>query len=183
MTQPTRLPRLLLAGVVALALFVPAVLPHRARADDIVPPSVTAALQVPAGNVPFLVGHVLSGNGTQTYTCTGGAWGAKAVPDAILTDDTGTPIIHHTAGPVWTSLLDGSAVTGSKIANAASPLGSTSAIDWLLLPAISTTAGPAGNTLSGTTYIQRVNTTGGVKPTGGCPSGATQRVPYMLHAQ
>ena len=32
--------------------------------------------------------------------------------------------------------------------------------------------------MTGTTYIQRVNTTGGLKPTGSCTEGAKSLVPY-----
>ena len=37
-------------------------------------------------------------------------------------------------------------------------------IQWLLLKATKTTAGSGGHLLSDTTYIQRLNTTGGLTP-------------------
>jgi hypothetical protein len=79
---------------------------------------------------------------------------------------------------MWTSLADGSAVTGQKIASAPSPNAGNN-IPLLLLQAVRTSSGPDGSDqLVGTTYIQRVNTTGGVAPTGSCTPGAMQSVPY-----
>jgi len=52
----------------------------------------------------------------------------------------------------------------------------STAIDWLLLQAVSTD-GPG--VFSQVTYIQRVNTTGGLKPTTpGSSVGAVARAPY-----
>ena len=42
------------------------------------------------------------------------------------------------------------------------------AIPWLLLRATKTTAGRDGDRLAHTTFIQRVNTVGGLAPTSGC---------------
>jgi hypothetical protein len=43
------------------------------------------------------------------------------------------------------------------------------AIPWVLLQVVGAQTGPTGgNTLSGTTFIQRVNTSGGVAPPTGC---------------
>ena len=59
---------------------------------------------------------------------------------------------------------------------------SPSAIPWLLLRTVSTTPGPdGGDRLTHTTYIQRVNTTGGLAPASGCDAaalGAASNVPY-----
>jgi hypothetical protein len=56
------------------------------------------------------------------------------------------------------------------------------AIPWLRLRATSTTQGPGGgDRLTATTYIHRLNTTGGVAPTGGCDTttvGNAANVPY-----
>jgi len=52
------------------------------------------------------------------------------------------------------------------------------AIPWLLLSATKTTAGRGGHLLSDTTFIQRLNTTGGLAPAGTCTSGQTAAVPY-----
>lgn len=180
MKRYRHLSRLLVAGAAALALSLPVAVPRPAFADNITPPpSRDPNVQPPAGNMPHILGHVLTGAGTQTYTCTSSdTWGTSSTPDAILTDDHGKQIIHHTAGPMWTSLQDGSSVTGAvfyKDTMDAQP----GAIPWLLLQAVSTAPGPdGGDRLTSITWIQRVNTAGGIAPTGSCTPGATQSVPY-----
>jgi hypothetical protein len=164
-----RLSRALAKHVVAAALALPALLPGPAHAAKPPPPIVPTAIQVPAGHVPFLLGHA---TGTQNYTCqpsgTGYAWTLVA-PDAKLVDDKGKQIMTHFAGPTWQA-KDGSRVVGARVDGVPSPTG---AIPWLLLRATSTTEGPdGGDKLTATTYIQRVNTTGGVAPADGCNAGA-----------
>jgi Protein of unknown function (DUF3455) len=56
--------------------------------------------------------------------------------------------------------------------------GGTGNIPWLLLQAAATTPGPDGDRLSNTTWIQRLNTSGGVAPAGTCTPGETIPVPY-----
>jgi hypothetical protein len=72
---------------------------------------------------------------------------------------------------VWTSVVDGSSVTAT--AQASSPV--PNAIPQLLLKSASN-RGPG--LLSAVTYIQRLNTTGGLAPTGTCSEGTTASVPY-----
>jgi hypothetical protein len=57
------------------------------------------------------------------------------------------------------------------------------AIPWLLLQRVGAQPGPSGgDTLTATTYLQRLNTAGGVAPSTGCASaadvGAKAFVPY-----
>ena len=141
------------------------------------PPSVPPEIRVPAGNKLFL--HVRA-IGTQNYTCTGaGAWG-PAVPAADLFNKNGNQVGTHFGGPTW-EYLDGSSVRGIKVAGVfvPPPPAPAVAIQWLLLQRVSTTTGPdGGDRLTGTTYIQRINTTGGLAPAGPCVSGATASVPY-----
>lgn len=137
----------------------------------------SSPIAAPAGNERYLEGHVLPGNGVQIYQCnaTGTAW-TFLHPEATLTAEDGTPIIHHFAGPTWQSLDDGSSVQGTTIASRPSPSG---AIAWLLLAAKNNTLGPqGGDMLFPTTYIQRVHTTGGVAPATPCTPGVVQAVPY-----
>ncbi|MFJ4788654.1 DUF3455 domain-containing protein [Streptomyces sp. NPDC088794] len=121
---------------------------------------VPDALKVPDGNK--LTG-VFSAAGVQTYTCTNDAW-TLLEPAATLwakNDRTHRSVALHSRGPVWVSTVDGSAVNGSAIAN--SP--KTGTIPELLLKA---TATRGTGTFAGVSYIQRLNTDGGVAPTTAC---------------
>jgi hypothetical protein len=159
-------------------LFLPAValllssLCTKAEADSVDPPAdAPAAIQVPAGNVPFLVVHAI---GTQNYTCTpAGTWSA-AVPQADLFAANGHPLGTHFVGPTW-QLKDGSSVLGAKRAGVSV---TANDIDWLLVQAVSTSMGVDGDRLAKTTWIQRVRTIGGKAPAGPCTSGETVSVPY-----
>ena len=138
-----------------------------------VPPLPSAALAVPAGNeLAFRYDAV----GVQIYTCaataTGFAWTFVA-PEATLYKKRKIAGTHY-AGPTWRS-KDGSTVVGAKIA-AATP--DATAIPWLLLGATATTG---DGKMSGVTFIQRLETTGGLAPATGCDAttvGAGARVPY-----
>jgi hypothetical protein len=79
--------------------------------------------------------------------------------------------IHHDAGPVWQA-PDGSAVKGTVVSS--TPRDGT--IAELTLSAQS--IGDAKGTLSGITTIRRVNTGGGLAPTGTCQPGQVAEVPY-----
>ena len=163
--------------VIVVALALPALLPGLAFAAQLTPPSVPEKIQVPAGNVPFLVGHA---TGTQNYTCqltsSGYSWSLVG-PSATLVDDQGKHIMSHYAGPTWQA-KDGGTVVGARVNGVTV---SPSAIPWLLLRATSTTEGPDGDRLTDTTYIQRINTTGGLAPTSGCDAatlGTARNVSY-----
>jgi uncharacterized protein DUF3455 len=94
-------------------------------------------------------------------------------PDATLYSDAGFQgqIATHFAGPTWQS-NGGSAVLGKKLV-ACTP--DVTAIPWLLLAGV-TSHGPGP--LDGTTYIQRVSTTGGLAPTDPGTTGQIANVPY-----
>lgn len=143
-----------------------------AQANDIKAPTVPTVLQPPKGHKPFKLGHA---TGVQIYSCNGGAWTLTG-PRADLTNDNGKQKWIHFAGPTWQH-KDGSTVVGLT-----PPAGSVTvhatAIPWLLLAARSTADGPFGDTMVPTTYIQRVNTTGGLAPALPCAAGTVQEVPY-----
>jgi hypothetical protein len=166
------------ARTLAAALALLALIPGLAHAANPTPPKAPPLISVPDGHVPFLLGHA---TGTQNYICqktsSGFGWTFVA-PSAILVDDQGKQIMTHFAGPTWQA-KDGSKVVAARVEGVTV---SPSAIPWLLLRATSTTLGPnGGDQLIGTTYIQRVNTTGGLAPASGCNGGtvgATSNVPY-----
>jgi Protein of unknown function (DUF3455) len=96
------------------------------------------------------------GVGVQIYTWDGVKW-AGPVPRATLFDDEGNIVASHFAGPRWMS-NSGSIVKGTVVF----PLTvNANAIPWVLLSA--TSEGGAG-IFADTTFIQRVNTVGGLAP-------------------
>lgn len=138
-------------------------------------PEVPATLQVPAGNKPSFHAYAV---GVQLYLWTInptnaalGSWVFKA-PEAVLFDANANIVGIHYAGPTWES-NSGSKVVGARVAGVTRDAG---AIPWLLLRA--TTADGPG-IFARTTYIQRVNTVGGLAPaTPGTVAGQEARVPY-----
>ena len=115
---------------------------------------------------------VVSARGVQIYECrakrgepAGFEW-AFVAPEAELYDARGSRIGRHYAGPNWEA-NDGSRVEGAMKERVDAPVGS--AIPWLLLTARSVGAQGA---FSKVTSIQRVNTVGGVAPSGGCTESA-----------
>ena len=115
--------------------------------------------------------HVYA-EGVQIYSWNGSAWVFLA-PEAILYDADGNGVGIHYAGPTWES-NSGSKVIGARIGIAPSP--NTNSIPMLLLEA-KTPEGPG--IFARTTYIQRVNTVGGVAAAAaGSTIGEEARVPY-----
>jgi hypothetical protein len=127
-------------------------------------------LAAPAGNkVAF---HTYA-SGVQIYRWNGASWVFQA-PNASLYSDAGENGVvgTHYAGPTWES-RSGSKVVGAVV-DRCTPR--PDAIQWLSLRAVSTN-GPG--IFHRVTFIQRVNTTGGMAPTepGDVP-GEIAEVPY-----
>jgi len=134
-------------------------------------PDVPAGLEVPAGNKVAFRAYAA---GVQTYEWSGSAW-VFIAPEAVLFADAGNhgEVAIHYAGPTWES-ESGSRVVGARVAS--SPAPKPNAIPWLLLRA-TTTEGPG--IFQQVTYVQRVNTTGGVAPANpGSATGTRIGVPY-----
>jgi hypothetical protein len=139
-------------------------------------PSPTLA--VPDGNE--LESSVYA-TGSQIYPCaataSGFAWG-PSTPSANLYQTEGHErdlVGKHFGGPTWQWLDDGSTVKGQKV-TAFTP--DPTAIPWLLLVAVAHTG--TGH-LSTVSYVQRLQTTGGLAPTTGCDAttvGTTVAVSY-----
>jgi hypothetical protein len=128
-------------------------------------PTADPSLSVPAGQV--LV-HKMAARGHQIYVCQekAGVFAWTFVAPSALLFDTHTPfdmLGAHYVGPSWRSSDDGSTVTGSVLTKVAAPV--AGAIPWLLLQA----TGHTGTGLfSNVSFIQRVNTSGGVAPATTC---------------
>ena len=175
MTRSTPIHRTVLAMLVAVIAV--ATVTQLAYAGPPVP-TVPETIAVEDGNKLYLVAHAV---GYQVYPCvatsSGYAWG-PSTPQADLFDDNGKLIGTHFAGPSWQA-KDGSKIMAQrKDGVTVDP----TAIPWLLLSAKSPTAGPDGDRLVATTFIQRIATVGGVSPAGAdCNAatvGTTQPVPY-----
>ena len=121
----------------------------------------------------FLVGHA---TGVQTYKCNAGqlaTTGSVPTADLVGNNDKNV-IIKHSGGPTWTATDGSTAIKDPAVDNGRR----------LPLPARfrgccsrpRARPGPNGDRLAGTTFIQRVNTTGGVSPGGACTKDLP--VPY-----
>jgi hypothetical protein len=126
----------------------------------------------------FLVVHAI---GVQNYTCQANGTWLFTDPEATLYKTTGVPkpigthfLNFATGRPVW-QLKDGSSVEAARTQMVPGGAGN---IAWLLLQAVVTTAGSDGDRLAGTTWVQRLNTSGGVAPAGTCTPGGLISVPY-----
>jgi hypothetical protein len=178
-----------IACVAALGMVCAVALPHAAQAQTVTPPPVPDNIQVPPENEAFLLGH---GVGTQNYVCLPSssighvAW-TLFTPEATLFDDLQEQLTTHFFSPnpfepssspfeggvvraTWQDSRDTSTVWGQVIASSSDPKFVTpGAIPWLLVKVVGALAGPTGGTtLSGATFIQRVNTVGGAAPSTGC---------------
>ena len=174
-------------------------LPHAAQAQSVTPPAVPTEIQVPAPNEAFLLGR---GVGTQNYICQpvsslGRVDWVLFTPQATLFDDEKNQLTTHFFSPnpfeggsvvraTWQDSRDTSTVWGRVVASSTDPtFVAQDAIPWLLVDVetAGAQAGPTGgNTLTATTFIQRVNTEGGRAPLTGCDNptdiGKKAFVPY-----
>jgi hypothetical protein len=179
MHRKHRLSRLVVAcaGAVSLFLLVAAnasagPAPQTSAGDPLDPRTYAANSKL------FLVVHA---TGVQNYTCQANGTWLFTDPEATLYKTTGAPkpigihFLNFASGrPVW-QLKDGSSVEAARTATASGGAGN---IPWLLLQAVVTGAGSGGDRLIGTTWVQRLNTSGGVAPAGPCTPGDRIAVPY-----
>ena len=168
----------------ALALATTALLGACASAPDMMKPmfdqsALPAPVQVPAGHK---VAWETVGVGQITYECRAKAGASDAFewvfvgPDAKLMDRSGKQVGKYYGPPATWEGMDGVKLTATQVAVAPAAPGS--------IPLQLVKANPAmGNGMvSGTTYIQRVATMGGVAPAAACGAanmGAKQIVKYQ----
>jgi hypothetical protein len=143
--------------------------PEFARTEELLSrncaPEVDPAIAVPAGN---RLTSTLDATGSQVYICqasdTGHAWVLQA-PDAVLLNARGKRVGTHYAGPSW-EYKDGSVVTGARLASLTPD---PTSIPWLLIQATPQTK---SGKFSDVTYIQRLDTAGGLAPDPATCTGA-----------
>jgi hypothetical protein len=124
-------------------------------------------LKPPAGHRGFVT---YKGVGAQVYKCTNRTW-TLLQPDADLLDGH-RKVGDHGRGPNWRH-NDGSVVVGAAVPGAA--VQRRGAIPEIL---VKTTSTRGRGTFSPVTFIQRLNTRGGLAPTGPCDNGRQTRVQY-----
>jgi len=179
-----------IVGVLVLAI---AAATTASAADRVARPLVPANLVVDEAYRPFLTGHAI---GTQNYICvalSGGIDWMPIGPQATVFDDSFEQMLTHfqSTNPIhpdaihatWQHSKDTSAVWAVKLRGSTDPdYVAPGAIEWLLLNVTATQFGPnGGNKLTGTMFIQRVNTIGGKPPAGACTASTLNNralVPY-----
>jgi hypothetical protein len=200
------------ARAAALAATLAAALPQAAFAARIDVPAMPPNLVVPDGHHPFLVGHATGTQNyvclPSASSSTGVAY-TLFTPEATLFNDDSKELITHffspnpfeqngnprlvANGPIratWQG-TDTSSVWaqvkkdefGKDESSTDKAFVKTGAVAWLKLTTVGVQDGPTGgDRLSHTTFIQRLNTSGGVAPATGCAStldlGNQAFVPY-----
>jgi hypothetical protein len=176
-----------IACATALAVAFTVSLSQLAHAGPVTPPPVPFNIRVEAGNKAFLEGH---GVGTQNYVCQPSGGSVAFVlftPQATLFKDNDKQLITHFFSPnlapfdpsdldkirvTWEDSRDTSTIW-AKLHTNGSAMVDPDAIPWLLLDVVGAQDGPTGgDTLTETTFVQRLNTSGGRAPSTGCTSTA-----------
>jgi Protein of unknown function (DUF3455) len=148
-----------------------------AQSQTIPAPDVPDPIKAPPGERVVLRTQA---SGVQIYVCGHAADGAPQWtlkgPEAVLHDEAGHLVGHHSAGPTWT-YKDGSAVSGKAVAHvdALDP----NAIPWLR---VEVTSHVGKGLFEHVTTVQRIRTRGGEPPQAASCTPANQyeesRVPY-----
>ena len=171
------------SGIIVMTALLLAVgqmisMPVPVAASAATPPPVPIDIAVPEGSVLLFSRHA---KGVQIYDCNNGQWILHA-PRALLFDpDSKRPVgIHYggidnnlTPGPWWESTGDGSRIRAGNPKIAPSP--NPNSIPLLRLEVLERFG---SGVFSPVDYIQRLNTEGGLSPTGACQLGARRSVPY-----
>lgn len=187
--------RLVAAVIVSLGLNAAVAVAQPAFSGHPEGPAVPSTLDVPTGHQLYFVGHA---TGTQNYVCvpspSGPIWKFIA-PQATLFQRlwgglsqqitthflAANPIEGGVARPTWLHSFDSSQVWGRAVASSSDPAYvEAGAIPWLLLEVVGARRGPmGGDALAHTTFIQRLNTSGGIAPGPSCSEvGSIALVPY-----
>ena len=161
----------LVLGLLAAASAAAAQAPQTAPGDPIDPRTYDP------GAKPALAVYAV---GVQKYACQpNGTW-LFTDPEATLYDakhekPVGGHFLNFATGrPVW-QFKDGSSIEAAPKASASGGAGN---IAWLLLQGVARTSGSDGDRFAGSSWVQRLNTAGGIPPAGTCTPGETAAVPY-----
>jgi hypothetical protein len=137
--------------------------------------AIPAQIRTPTGSTLILLTHA---QGDQIYQCAlkegNYAWKIDA-PDAKLLDADGQVVGNHYTGPVW-EYKEGSRVEGRIISRL--EVNPETSISWLLVKVVTH---KGKGLFSSVSYINRINTHGGLPPLSGCDGnhlGIEKRIPY-----
>lgn len=139
---------------------------------------VYAPFELPAGSVLLFITHA---KGTQNYECVNGQWQFHAPRAKLFDQERHRRIgVHYggidrglTPGPWWESARDGSRIrAGNPVSQPSQHPGSIPLLQLEVLER------EGSGLFSEVETIQRLNTVGGVGPTGACHGGQQRRVPY-----
>ncbi len=136
--------------------------------------AIPADIQPPKAHSSYLT---VSAKGVQIYQCIVDhgiyTWRIQA-PDAGLFDENNELIGKHYQGPIW-EYKSGSRIQG-RVLKSITP--TDTAISWLLVEVV---AHKGEGAFSSATYINRVNTVGGLAPLSVCDGnhlGSEKKIPY-----
>ncbi len=169
---------LIAVAAVALTTLLSACSTMAPMSTSMATPQAPAAVTVPAGNK---VAMMAVGAGDLNYECRAKADmpGAFAWvftgPDALLLDKNKATVGKYYGGPTWES-NDGSKVGGKQLAVAPGVAGA------IPLQLVQANLAVGSGAMTGVTYIQRLNTIGGVAPADVCSQavmGSKKLVKYQ----
>ncbi len=169
---------IILAALLLVVGYVLSVPLSASASSSTPPPPVPGDIAVPAGYELLFMNHA---KGVQVYECLNGQWTLRAPAALLFTAPAPKPTgIHYggidrnlTPGPWWESLRDGSRIRGGNPLRAPSP--NPDSIPLLRLEVLEW---HGTGVFSPVKYIHRLNTVGGVSPSGTCATGAREWVPY-----
>jgi methanethiol S-methyltransferase len=181
-----------------IAAFLAVTAAASAQVGPIIVPPIPDNLVIPAGNAVYMK---TSAAGTQNYVCLPGAngpawtfqgpqatvflifpWFGGEVRQQIMTHFlSANPDEAGRGRPTWHHSGDSSTVWGKGTAESLDPaFVKPNSIPWLRVEIAGKLAGPMGGTaLTQTTYIHRLNTSGGIKPTTGCDESAYGKIAFV----
>ena len=175
----------LIAGMSALGTALTIAVPQVAHAQNLTPPPVPDRIQVLEPNEVFLIGHAF---GTQDYVCAASGAGVAFVlttPEAVLFDNPARRVVNHYFSPnpvergtiraTWQSTRNSSVFWGQATGVATfitePDFVAPDAIAWVSFSRACVLEGSGtGDNLAAATFVQRVNTVGGLAPATGCSS-------------
>lgn len=148
-----------------------------AQSTDVTPDAKLVNTPIYVDDTKFKIVASLRGVGKQVYDCNTGGTYTFREPIAGLFTSRGIPAAIHGKGPFWAN-FDGSHVDGSAAVSLPSP-DPTKNVPWLKL--VGTPTPNTTGVFSNVAFIQRIDTRGGVAPTGTCTAPNTAAIDYTAN--